>query len=105
MATDVDLILKKRDALRRRHQDLAGRQACAEAFGALQRLDGGTQDNIEDLFERWETDVVAQELHTRSPDIAGDTLAEAFDMVEQEQALRVALKKIIQDPEQEEEKA
>jgi phage shock protein A len=101
MAADVDHILKKLEMLRRRHQNLAGRQACAEAFNALQSVDGGIQDDIDDLFTRWETDVVAQELHARSPGITGDALAEEFFSVEQEQALRQALKQIIETPEKE----
>lgn len=104
MATDVDHILKKLEALRRRHQNLAGRQACAEAFNALQRADGGIQDDIDDLFSRWETDVVAQELHAQSPDMAGDALADEFATAEQEQALRLTLKQIIETPEEQEEK-
>lgn len=104
MATDVDHILKKLGALRRRHQDLAGRQACVEAFNALQCVDSGLQDDMHDLFARWETDVVAQELHAQTPDMAGDPLDEEFASAEQEQALRHALKQIIGTPEQGEEK-
>jgi phage shock protein A len=103
MATDVDQILKKLETLRRRHQNLAGRQACAEAYNTLQQVDGGIQDDIDDLFTRWETDVVAQELHAQSPDIAGDSLDAEFASAEQEQALRLALKQVLATPEQGEE--
>jgi phage shock protein A len=104
MATDVEHILKKLEALRRRHRNLAGRQACAEAFNAIQRVDGCIQGDIDDLFTRWETDVVAQELHVESPDIAGDALDEEFATLEQEQALRLALEKVLETQEQREEK-
>lgn len=104
MASDVDHILKKLEALRRRHQNLSGRQACAEAFNALQCVDSGIQDDMDDLFARWETDVVAQELHAQFPDITGDPLDEEFASAEQEQALRHVLKQIIATPEQGEEK-
>lgn len=104
MAGDLDHILKKLEALRRRHQNLAGRQACAEAFNTLQCVDGGIQADIDDLFTRWETDVVAQELHAQSPEIVGDSLDEEFATVEQEQSLRLALKQILESPEQEKEK-
>lgn len=103
MAADVEHILKKLETLRRRHRNLAGRQVCAEAFHALQRADGGIQDDIDDLFARWETDVVARELHVRSPQIVSDALDEEFGTAEQEQALRLALQQIIADPEKEKE--
>ena len=103
MALDVDSILEKLEALKRRQQNLAGRQACAEAFNAMQRTDG-VQDDIDDLFTRWETEVVAQELHVQSPDIAGDSLDEEFTTLEQEQALRLALEQILETPERQEEK-
>lgn len=100
MAADVDHILKKLEALRRRHQNLAGRQACAEAFNALQVVDSGIQDDVDDLFARWETDVVAHELHAQSPDTAGDPLAETFAAAEQKEELRMALKQILAVSEQ-----
>jgi len=104
MAQDVDHILKKLEALKRKHQNLSGRQACAEAFNALQHADTGIQDDIDDLFARWETDVVAQELHVQSSAIASDPLAAEFDTAEQEQALRMALEQIIATPRPQEEK-
>lgn len=104
MSGDMDRILKKMASLKRRHQNLAGRQACAEAFHALQDADGGMQDDIDDLFARWETDVVARELHTRSSGPEEDPLAEEFDAAEQKQALRLALEQIIATPGTKEEK-
>lgn len=104
VARDVDSILEKLAALKRRHQNLAGRQACAEAFNAVQRTDGSIQDDIDDLLTRWETDVVAQELHVQPPVMAGDALEEEFATLEQEQALRLALEQILEQPEQQKEK-
>jgi phage shock protein A len=105
MALDVDHILKKLEALKRRHQNLTGRQLCAEAVTGLQLADGGIQHDIDDLFTRWETDIVAQELQdTRLPAAASDPLAEEFETVEQKQALRLALEEIISNPSPEKEK-
>jgi phage shock protein A len=98
MAHDVGQILKKLEALKRRHQNLAGRQVCAEAVNTLQDADGGIRNDIDDLFARWETDVVSQELHTQSPAMASDCLAEEFSSDEQNQALRLALEQIIATP-------
>jgi phage shock protein A len=98
MTHDVDQILKKLGALKRKHQNLAGRQVCAEAVNTLQDTDGGIQHDIDDLFARWETDVVAQELHAQSPAVASDCLAEEFGTDEQNQALRLALEQIIATP-------
>jgi phage shock protein A len=98
MAQDVDHILKKLETLKRKHQNLAGRQVCAEAVNTLQNANGGIQYDIDNLFTRWETDVVAQELHAQSPEVASDCLAEEFDSAEQKQALRMALEQIIATP-------
>lgn len=103
MARDVDHILKKLEALKRKHQNLAGRQACAEAVHALQHADGGIHHDIDDLFTRWETDVVARELHARCETAVTDTLSEEFDTDEQQHALQLALEQLIADPKSEEE--
>lgn len=104
MARDVDQVLKKLEALKRKHQNLAGRQVCAEAVNTLQHADGGIEHDIDNLFARWETDVVAQELHAQAPAAASDCLAEEFDTAEQRQALRLALEQIIATPNSAEEK-
>ena len=98
MAKDIEKILNKLDALKRRHQSLAGRQICAEAVNTLQDTDCGIEHDIDRLFSRWETDVVAQELHTLTPLGASDGLAEEFAMAEEKQALRLVLEQIIAAP-------
>jgi phage shock protein A len=105
MAQDVDYILKKLEALKRRHQNLTGRQLCAEATTGLQLADGGIHHDIDDLFTRWETDIVAQELQgSHCPAAASDRLTEEFETAEQKQALRLALEDIISNPNPEKEK-
>ena len=96
MAQDVDYILKKLEAHKRRHQNLTGRQACAEAVHAMQDADTGLETDIDDLFTRWETDVVASELHAQLPASTDDLLDQEFDTVEHEQALRMTLEEIIE---------
>jgi len=95
MARDVDHILKKMEALKRKHQNLAGRQACAEAVHALHSVDGGIQNDIDNLFSRWETDIVTQELHSQTATDSCDLLAEEFETSEQQEALRMTLAQII----------
>lgn len=104
MAQDVDHILKKLEAHKRRHQNLTGRQVCAEAVHAMQYAETGLETDIGDLFTRWETDVVASELHAQLPGSADDPLDHEFDTTEQEQALRMALEEIIGTPETKKEK-
>jgi phage shock protein A len=98
MDRDVDHILKKLNAHQHRHQNLADRQVCAEAFHAVQYAETGLDSDIDELFVRWETDVVAGELSTQLPDLNEDTLDHEFDTIEQEQALREELEKIIATP-------
>ena len=98
MAKDIDQILNKLEALKRKHQNLAGRQVCAEAVNTLQDTDCGIQHDIDRLFARWETDVVAQELHALPPVGASDGLAEEFETAEEKQALRLALEQILAAP-------
>jgi phage shock protein A len=105
MARDVDHILKKLEAHKRRHQNLTGRQVCAEAVHAMQDAETGLETDIGDLFTRWETDVVASELHAQLPAADDDPLDHEFDSAEQEQALRIALEEIIATPEPNKEKA
>ena len=104
MAQDVDHILKKLDAHKRRHQNLTGRQACAEAVHAMQDADSGLATDIDDLFTRWETDVVASELHAQLPASTDDLLDHEFDAAEQEQALRMTLEEIMATPKPDKEK-
>lgn len=104
MVRDVDHILEKLDAHKRRHQNLTGRQVCAEAVHAMQYAETGLETDIGDLFTRWETDVVASELHAQRPALIDDPLDHEFDTAEQEQALRMALEEIIATPEAKKEK-
>lgn len=104
MTLDVGHILKKLEVLKRKHQSLSGRQACAEAVHTLHHTDNSLEHDIDDLFARWETDVVAEELHTQSPAATSDQLAEEFEGVEQEQALQQVLDQIISAPKSEKEK-
>jgi phage shock protein A len=104
MARDVDHILKKLEAHKRRHQNLTGRQVCAEAVHAVQYAETGFEIDIDDLFTRWETDVVASELHAQLPASTDDPLDHEFDTAEQEQTLQAALKAIIATPEPNKEK-
>ncbi len=104
MARDVDHILQKLEAHKRRHQNLASRQVCADAVHVTQDADTGLETDIDDLFTRWETDVVASELHAQLPDPHNDLLDREFDMNEQEQALRMTLEEIIAKREPDKEK-
>lgn len=104
MVQDVDHILKKLEAHKRRHQNLTGRQVCAEAVHAMQYAETGLETDIGDLFTRWETDVVASELHAQLPADVDDPLDHEFDTAEQEQVLRMALEEIITTPEPNKEK-
>lgn len=104
MARDVDHIFQKLKAHKRRHQNLASRQVCADAVHVMQDADTGLETDIDDLFMRWETDVVASELHARLPDAHNDLLDHEFDMDEQEQALRITLEEIIANREPDKEK-
>jgi phage shock protein A len=98
MARDVEQILEKLEALKRRHQNLAGRQACAEAAGALQDADGGMRQDVDELFARWETEVTARELHTHASPVAGDSLAEEFEAAERQSDLRSSLADLLATP-------
>ncbi|MGD9009991.1 MAG: hypothetical protein PVG41_18835 [Desulfobacteraceae bacterium] len=104
MARDVDHILNKLEAHKRRHQNLTGRQVCAEAVHSMQYAETGLEIDIDDLFTRWETDVVASELHAQLPASTDDPLDHEFDTAEQEQSLRTALKAIIATPDPNKEK-
>ncbi len=55
-------------------------------------------EGADDLFARWEADVATQELHAQSGGFEVDPLSEAFDAVEQQEALRQALTEIISSP-------
>ncbi len=95
IALDVEQILSKLEELKRKHQSLASRQACAEAVQTLQHPDTSFENDINELFTRWETDVIAHELHSQSCITPVDQLADEFDEDEQKQSLRKALDEII----------
>jgi hypothetical protein len=61
----------------------------------MQSTGTGLEIDMDDLFTRWETEVVASELHAQLPASADDALDYEFDTVEQKQALRTALEEII----------
>ncbi len=100
MARDVEHILKRLEALKRRHRNLSGRQACAEAACAIQNADGGIQNDIDNLLARWETDVAAQELCGKTAPESCDLLLEEFETTEKKEALRRTLNQIIATPSQ-----
>ncbi len=95
MAGDVDQILVKLDELKRKHRALSGRQACAEALDSFQGAESKVGQDVDDLFERWDMDVTARELHAQCADTSYDCLADEFDREEEAEDLRAALDEII----------
>ena len=95
MRSDVEHILCNLDELKRKHQNLTGRQACAEAAQAIHQSCGNLNNDIDDFFSRWETDVVTSELHYQVPSEATDALADEFDTVEHKESLRKTLDELI----------
>lgn len=95
MSQDVDKALRKLEMLKLKHQNLTGRQTCAETSKVLHNPENCFQDDINNLFTRWETQVVAQELHGNFPIIAPDNLEDEFETAEQEEELRLALEQIV----------
>jgi phage shock protein A len=103
MVQDVDQVLAKLTALKSKHRHLSGRQSCAQAAAALQDGESFMEQGADDLFARWESDVIAQELHAQSAGFEMDRLAEEFDAAEQEQALRMTLADLLSSPREEQE--
>lgn len=95
MSRDVDMAIEKLETLKRKHQNLAGRQVCAETTHALHHADDVLQDDMDNLFTRWETDVVASELRGQTLTVPTDSLEEEFETIEQEQELRLVLEEIV----------
>ncbi len=95
MFNDVELVHEKLKTLKRKHQNLSGRQVCADAVHAIQRVDTDFHHEIDELYTRWETDVVATELHHNHLPTEGDPLADEFDSLEEKQDLQKSLDDLI----------
>ena len=97
MSADYDCALRKLEQLKTKHKSLAGRQACAEATRAVHEGGNSLEDDMGELFSRWETDVIAKELHSTSfTDTApSDSLADEFEKQEHENELRNSLEQLI----------
>ncbi len=100
MTHDVDQAEQKLTDLKRRHRALAGRQSCAEAMDGLPCAEKCLPEDLDALYTRWETEVTAHELHTRTLTPETDRLAAAFDREEEEEDLRLTLTEIITDPDE-----
>lgn len=98
MVQELATIQHKLEALKRKHQNLASRQVCAEAVNVLQDADSGVRHDIDDLFSRWETDVVTKEIHSQSSVPVNEGLAAEFEAAEENQKLRMALEQLIAVP-------
>lgn len=95
MEQDVNRILEKLKELKRKHQNLLGRQVCADAMTSVQQVEGVVQDDINDFFTRWESDVVANELRSHSAEMSEDILVQEFTQEEQQDELRHLLDELI----------
>lgn len=98
MSGDVGQILRKLETLKRKQQNLSGRQACAQAVQALHHADGAIQGDVDELLARWETDVVARELHGAASLEPVDPLAREFETEERERELERTLEELVAAP-------
>lgn len=95
MAQDLDYVHEKLNTLKRRHRNLSGRQVCANAVHTIQQVDGTIQQDIDNLFNRWETEVVTTELRSNTQQEGYDPLAEEFNNLENKEALQQTLNDLL----------
>src|SRR5262249_3019232 len=96
IAESLAKVDEKIGALRSKRKQLASREAQAQAVRAVNRIDGGTEHDIDALFERWESRIDSLEpMIDATP--ASDSFQERFEKTEQTQELRQKLEKVVRE--------
>ena len=97
LSAEVRLLGERHRELDERLRMMRARATCAEAGALAHGLEGNTQAEIEDTFERWERKVAVTEFRAVQPSVR-DALAHEFDAAEEEAALRLELEALGEAP-------
>lgn len=95
LTQDIRSIHSKLEGLERRKHALATRQYRAEALRRMQTEGPGVLEEIDEIFERWETRVTETEIHGDCTGTPDDRLAEEFKRAEDEESLRAGLRDLL----------
>lgn len=90
LATAVERLEERHQALRAQREGLRSRQAAAEAGAVATRSEAGEDEQLAAILEDWEIEVTEAELAASGP-ATGDDLAERFDVAEERESLRAEL--------------
>ena len=104
MKGDVESMLQRLAQIKEKQRALVSRQVCADAVQNFRGADTNVDHDIDDLFARWEMDVVAKELHCQSATMVSesdfDSLERRFDQEDEEKELRQMLDELTNVPPQ-----
>lgn len=95
LTQDIRSIQSKLDELERKKHALATRQYRAEALRMMQTEGPGVLEEIDEIFERWETRVTETEIHGGCTESLDDQLDEEFKREEDEESLRAGLRELL----------
>lgn len=99
LSLNLSKIEQQLTVLRRQKNTLSSRQNCAEALNTLQTSNPDITDEMNQLFQRWETKVTEWEIQTDHPPLEEmfDDFEEDFIKEEEKQDLQSLVDKIIQN--------
>lgn len=92
---DIAQVEQKLETLRRKQHALATRQYRAEALQALQEEGTGVMEELDSIFERWETKVSETEIYGAGSPGLKDTFEQEFLSQEDEFSLRQSLQDLL----------
>ncbi len=95
LTQDIRSIQGKLEELERRKHALATRQFRADALRMIQTEGPGVLEEIDEIFERWETRVTESEIHGGCTESLDDRLDEEFKREEDEESLRAGLRELL----------
>lgn len=89
--TDLELIQEQLQSLKNKKEILAARQNRASIQETLGDSHGGSLQEVQNVFQRWEGSVVSSEFDIPEPATDSDNFAQTFEQEEDELALKMML--------------
>lgn len=95
LAKDLSVVEERLAALRQQRNIMKTRQSRAEALRLIQQVDSHVVADIDDIFNRWESQVSACEMQVQVTPEYEDPLDEEISTQEEESAVRARLSELL----------
>ncbi len=91
---DLELIQEQLQSLKNKKEILAARQNRTNLQETIGNSQGGSLQEVQNVFQRWEGSVISSEFSTPEPIVESDSFSKPFEQEEDELALKMMLNEL-----------